>query len=178
MQLGTYTRLTVLLGVAAAAVGWLGVAGWLAVVVLLASIGLHVAGNFVGTRLRDQTDGAIRRRRSRGDRALEPVPVPTAVPSRLERRESLGRTVPVSATVGAICGGAMGTTALVMATRASPAGAVFGGVSSAVIGALFGFLAAGFVEVVRTGLREAIEAEERAAGEARPSTTPPRGSAG
>ena len=39
MQLGTYTRLTVLLGVAAAAVGWLGVAGWLAVVVLLASIG-------------------------------------------------------------------------------------------------------------------------------------------
>ena len=118
MQLGTYTRLTVLLGVAAAAVGWLGLAGWLAVVVLLASIGLHVAGNFVGTRLRDQTDGAIQRRRSRGEPSLGVVAVPVAAPSRLERRESLGRTVPVSATVGAICGGAVGTTALLLAGRA------------------------------------------------------------
>jgi len=176
MQLGTYTRLTVLLGVAAAAVGWLGLAGWLAVVVLLASVGLHVAGNFVGTRLRDQTDGAIRRRRSRSGWPGDPVVVPAPEPSRLERRESLGRTVPVSATVGALCGGAVGTTALVVATRASPAGALIGGVSSAVIGALFGFLAAGFVEVVRTGLREAIEAEERAAGKTRPSTTPNGGS--
>jgi hypothetical protein len=34
-------------------------------------------------------------------------------------------------------------------------------VSSAVIGGLFGFLLASFVEIVRTSIREAIAAEER-----------------
>jgi hypothetical protein len=35
-------------------------------------------------------------------------------------------------------------------------------VSSAVIGAILGFLGASFVEIVRTSLREAIAAERRA----------------
>jgi hypothetical protein len=48
-----------------------------------------------------------------------------------------------------------------VATGASLAGAVLGGVSSAVIGGLGGFLAASFVEVIRTSLREAIAAERR-----------------
>jgi hypothetical protein len=38
---------------------------------------------------------------------------------------------------------------------------MLGGVSSAVIGGLAGFLAASFVEIVRTSLREAIAAERR-----------------
>jgi hypothetical protein len=36
---------------------------------------------------------------------------------------------------------------------------VLGGLSSAVIGAIVGFLGASFVEIVRTSLREAIAAE-------------------
>jgi hypothetical protein len=48
-------------------------------------------------------------------------------------------------------------------TESSPAGAALGGVSSAVIGGLFGFLAASFVEILRTSLREAIAAERPAA---------------
>jgi outer membrane lipoprotein SlyB len=46
-----------------------------------------------------------------------------------------------------------------MLTSASLAGAVLGGISSAVIGGLFGFLAASFIEIIRTSLREAIAAE-------------------
>jgi hypothetical protein len=39
---------------------------------------------------------------------------------------------------------------------------VLGGVSSAVIGAILGFLGASFVEIVRTSLQEAVAAERRA----------------
>lgn len=161
MQLGTYTRLTVLLGIAAAAIGWLGMAGWMAAAVLVASIGLHVAGNCIGTRMRDQTDDAIRRRAERRGSAPTTSALPLTSPSRLERRESLGRTLPVAAAVGAVCGGGLGATALLLLTSASPAGAALGGVSSGVIGGFFGFLAASFVEVVRTCVREAIEAEKQ-----------------
>ena len=170
MRLGTYTRLTVLLGVAAASAGWLGMAGWMAAAVLVASVGLHVAGNCIGTRMREQTDGAIRRRLHRAGSAPAPVPLPPVLPSRLVRREPLGKTLPVAAIVGAVCGATAGTTALVLLTAASPAGAALGGVSSGVIGGFFGFLAASFVEVLRTTLREAIEAERPASGRDRIGT--------
>jgi hypothetical protein len=65
----------------------------------------------------------------------------------------------VSATIGATVGGLSGAAALTTLTSASIAGAALGGVSSAVIGGLFGFLAASFVEIIRTSLREAIAAE-------------------
>ena len=42
------------------------------------------------------------------------------------------------------------------------AGAVLGGLSSAVIGGFFGFLAASFVEIVRQSLRESLAAERGA----------------
>ncbi|MEI7547982.1 MAG: hypothetical protein WCK21_07990, partial [Actinomycetota bacterium] len=63
--------------------------------------------------------------------------------------------------IGATCGGVAGATALACLAGCSPAGAVLGGISSAVIGGLVGFLLASFVEIVRTSLREAIAAEER-----------------
>ena len=50
MRTVTYSWLAVVLGVAGAAIGWLGLAGWIAAAVLLASVAMHVAGNAVGTR--------------------------------------------------------------------------------------------------------------------------------
>jgi hypothetical protein len=52
---------------------------------------------------------------------------------------------------------------LAMVTQSSPAGAILGGVSSAVIGGLFGFLMASFVEILRSSIRDAIAAERSAA---------------
>lgn len=155
----TYTWLAVVLGVACAAIGWLGLAGWLAAAVLVASVAMHVAGNAVGTRMREATDRDLARVPAR--RVMSAIP--RSPPSRLERRVSLGRLVPVSAGIGAACGGITGAVALATLTASSPAGAVLGGVSSAVIGGLFGFLAASFVEIVRTSLREAIAAERSSA---------------
>ena len=156
MQPVTYSWLVVVVAIACAAIGWLGIAGWIAVAVVIASVGMHVAGNALGTTLREAADRDLSRLRHR---TAVPAEVPRPKPTRLERRQSLGRLIPVSAGIGAMVGGATGAAALATLTSASIAGAALGGVSSAVIGGLFGFLAASFVEIIRTSLREAIAAE-------------------
>jgi len=70
---------------------------------------------------------------------------------------------------GAACGGTAGTLSLLWLTASSPAGALLGGGSSAVVGGLLGFLGASFVEIVRASLRESLAAER--------ASTPPPGSA-
>ncbi len=161
MKLSTYSWLAVAVAVSVAAIGWLGLAGWMAVLVLLASIGMHVAGNAIGTRLRDHTDRELEARH-RGPVFREAVP--EHAPTRLERSESLGRLVPVSAAIGGVAGGAIGGGSLALLVKSSAAGAVLGGVSSAVIGALVGFLLAGFVEIIRTSIADASAAERSAGG--------------
>jgi hypothetical protein len=150
--------------VACAAIGWLGLAGWLAAAVLAGCVAVHVAGNALGTRLRDETDLELSRRPRRV--ATEPLPAPSP-PAQLQRRASLGGLVPVSAAIGGAAGGAAGSAALVCLVGSTPAGAVLGGASSAVIGAFIGFLAASFIEIVRTSLREALAADARASAEVR-----------
>ena len=159
MPLVTYTWLAVVVALTCAAIGRLGIAGWMGAVVIAASLAAHVAGNAIGTKLRDATDRdlAARRRIPRRER----IALPALAPTTLETTSSLGRLVPVSATIGAVCGGLAGSLSLALLTSASVAGALLGGVSSAVIGGLFGFLLASFVEIVRTSLREAIDAEQR-----------------
>ncbi len=153
----TYSWLIVVVGIACAAIGWLGVAGWIAVVVAVASVGMHVAGNALGTSLRESTDRDLVRVRS----ARQPsVTLPQARPTRLERHQSLGRLVPVSAGIGATCGGIAGAVALGTLASSSLAGALLGGVSSAVIGGLLGFLVASCIEVIRVSIREAVAAEQ------------------
>ena len=156
MRLVTYSWLAVVVAVACAAIGWLGLAGWLAIVIVAASVAMHVAGNAIGTGLRDASDRRLERINLPDSPPLQPRP-----PAHLERRTSLGRLVPVSASIGAACGGLAGTTALRGLASASIAGALLGGISSAVIGGLIGFLTASFVEIIRTSVREAIAAERR-----------------
>jgi hypothetical protein len=158
MRLVTYSWLAVVIGVACAAIGWLGLAGWVAALVVAASIAGHVAGNALGTRMREATDRDLARTAT--VQRVEYVPSP-APPTRLQRRSSLGRLVVVSAGVGGASGGLIGAAALWWLAASSLAGAVFGGLSSAVIGGLLGFLLASFVEIVRTSVREAIAAERR-----------------
>jgi hypothetical protein len=168
MRLVTYSWFAVVLAIACAAIGWLGLAGWMAAAVLLASVAMHVAGNAIGTRLREATDHDLALRRNTALPAS--APLPASGPTHLERRSSLGRLVPISAGIGAACGGTAGTLSLLWLTASSPAGALLGGGSSAVVGGLLGFLGASFVEIVRTSIRESLAAE-------RATTQPPDGTA-
>ncbi len=167
MRAVTYSWLAVVIGVACAAIGWLGIAGWLAVAVVAASVAAHVAGNALGTKLREATDRDLPKTGLRQPVVVLPEP---RRPAQLERRTSLGNLVVVSAAIGGACGGIAGTAMLFWLAASSLAGAVLGGLSSAVIGGLIGFLGASFVEIVRTSVREAIRAEQAAAtaGERRP----------
>ena len=160
MRTVTYSWLAVVIGVACAAIGWLGIAGWIAVAVVAASIAAHVAGNALGTKLREATDRDLYKTGLRQSAVVLPLQRP---PANLERRASLGSLVVVSAAIGGACGGIAGSAMLYWLASSSLAGALLGGVSSAVIGGLIGFLGASFVEIVRTSIREAIQAEQAAA---------------
>lgn len=155
MTLRTFSWMTVVVGVAVAAVSWFGIAGTLAIVVVAACLAAHVAGNAIGTSIRDATD----RDRPAGQPPSVQIP-PRLAPTLLERGESLGRLVPVSAGIGGLLGGLIGTTCLIVLVGSSLPGAILGGVSSAVIGGIGGFLLASFVDVIRSALREADEAEQ------------------
>jgi hypothetical protein len=158
MRLTTFLWLSVTLAIAFAAINWLGLAGWLAAIVVLGSIGMHVAGNAIGTRMQEATDRDLARRGGR----FQPTAVPPAAPTHLERRTRVGRLLPISAGIGGVVGGVAGGVALVVLTSASLPGALLGGVSSAVLGGMFGFFVASFVDMLRTSVREALEAERRA----------------
>jgi len=160
MRLETYTWLAVVLGVACAAINWLGLAGWMATAVVLLSVAAHVAGNALGTRMREATDRDLAGKIRPSPPQLQPL---VNSPTHLERRSRLGLLIPVSAGIGAACGGIAGTVSLLSFTSSSLAGAALGGLSSAVIGGLIGFLGASFVEILRTSLREAIAAERSSA---------------
>lgn len=184
MKLSTYSSLAVMVAVAIGAIGWLGLAGWIAVVVIVASVGMHVAGNAIGTRLRDEADKSL------ADRAASHAfggpsqaygnwirsALPQQRPGRLEKTESLGRLVPVSAVIGGGIGGVSGAAALALFVKSSLAGAILGGVSSAVIGGLLGFLGASLVEIIRATLADAIRAENasRAVGSGGAVASKPR----
>ncbi len=156
MRLVTYSWITVVTAVSFAAIGWFGLAGWMAAAVVIASIAMHVAGNAIGTRLRDSSD----KQRALHESVPHPIPIPPpSAPTRLERHERLGSLVPISASIGATIGGLTGSLMLIFATGSSAAGAILGGLSSAIIGGLFGFLMASFVEILRTSLRDAIAAD-------------------
>jgi predicted DNA repair protein MutK len=157
MRFTTFLWLSVALAVAFAAINWLGLAGWLAAIVVLGSIGMHVAGNAIGTRMQEATDRDLARRGGR----FRSAPVPALPPTHLERRTRVGWLLPVSAGIGGVVGGVAGGTALATLASASLPGALLGGISSAVLGGLFGFLIASFIDILRTSVREALEAERQ-----------------
>lgn len=159
MKLVTYAWLAIVVALTVASIRWIGLAGWMAVVVLTASVAMHVAGNAIGTSLRSQTDQEVTfRHLPRGFLPVDRQRLPESRRGRLSRKEGLGSVLPVSAIVGALCGALMGAGALAWLVGASVAGVVIGGISSAVIGGIAGFLCASFVSVVKSAIGEAASA--------------------
>lgn len=154
MKLVTYTWLVVIVALVVASIRWFGLAGWMALVVLTASVAMHVAGNAIGTRLRARTDEGLAIHRDREDNAV-PLQLETWRSGGLSRKDRLGPVLPVSAVIGGLCGGVAGASALAWLVGSSAAGVILGGASSAVIGGIVGFLGASFVAVVRSAVREA-----------------------
>ncbi len=161
MRLHTFFWLAAALAIAFSAINWLGLAGWLATLVIFGCLAMHIAGNAIGTRMQEATDRDLFRTRQRSPRTDVPVPSP----SHLERHSRTGWLLPISVSIGGFIGGISGATALTLLASSSFAGALLGGLSSAVLGGIFGFLIASFINILRTSLRESLDAERRSSEE-------------
>ncbi len=123
--------------------GWWGL---LFAMLLLALVAAHVVGNALGTKLRDEVSRElnpdIRRRR------IRVPPISREHHSRrLHEHTPLGRLILVISVGGAVMGGILGGLSLAAWTRASVPGWIVGTISSAVLGAFFGFLLASFLDM-------------------------------
>ena len=161
MRLHTFFWLATALAVTFSAINWLGLAGWLAALVIFGSLAMHIAGNAIGTRMREATDRDL----SRTHKGTTVIDVPAPCPSHLERHSRTGWLLPISVSIGGLIGGASGAIALSLMTSSSFAGTLLGGLSSAVLGGIFGFLIASFVDILRTSVRESLDAERRSTEE-------------
>jgi hypothetical protein len=118
--------------------------------VLLAA--MHVLGNAIGTRLRD--DATANAAIHAEDRPV--CPPSLAVPARSKRlaqHAPLGRWIGVSTAIGLMAGGTLG--GILYSGRATPAGATVGTISSAVLGGFAAFLAGSFLRVSLSALWQA-----------------------
>jgi hypothetical protein len=113
-----------------------------ALVLLLALVGLHVAGNVVGTTLRNNAPVASGRMiDDLSPAVLEPVVIRRDLPPpRLSERTGFGRFNRLCAGLGAVAGSAIGSSILEYSGDISVRGMVVGFVSSGVLGAIFGLL--------------------------------------
>lgn len=149
--LGSLLAVVALLGLVFAFAHYVGLYGF--VIALLAALCLmaHIAGNAIGTRLRDgerpRPDGS---RGTTSARPVQPVsPANFAPATRLRSRYSLGRPVLIVSGVGALVWGVAGALGLDWLTQGKAAWTVLalGAAASAVLGAIWTFAAASFIQV-------------------------------
>jgi hypothetical protein len=127
---------------------------------LMLTVMAHVAGNFLGTRLRalgssQQPDDADAGSLQHGSGKLSRFGFAPA--TRLGQRYSLGWPIVVAATSGVVAGAAGGTVWTLVSSR-GPIGwlnIAVGGLAFAVLGGIIAFAAFGFVQVGLSALRQA-----------------------
>ena len=134
------------LGLLFAIIRQAGSSGLLFALLVLALIAAHVVGNALGTKLRDQVSRELnpdlRRKRIR----LRPA-IGEHAGRRLHEHTPLGRLIVFISAGGAMLGGILGGLALAVWTQATVPGWIVGTISSAVLGAFFGFLMGSFLDM-------------------------------
>jgi hypothetical protein len=152
-----------LLGVLFAAVALIGALWSLAIGFSLLLVVGHVAGNAIGTRLRQQADGDHGFRMP--DSAPNDLPAEVVSGKRLTENSRLNRSVTALAILGAAIGAGVGSAALEhFSPPLSPSGLVLGTCSSAVLGGFIAFLLGSFWSITRSAWAEAIENEKSSHG--------------
>jgi hypothetical protein len=133
---------------------------WSVVLAWFALLGFaHVAANAWGTKAARRRPSDRPGRGGPGCVATERALVQSVIQLRGNKRP--GRSMVAATVAAALVGGSLGTLLLVASAlqRAGIAGVAIGGVSSAVVGGLFGFLASSFVEVAAGAWQEAAAAD-------------------
>jgi hypothetical protein len=139
-----------------AAAKWLGPAITLVAIVLLAGVLGHIAGNALGTQLRDTGSRHWKDVAATSEEIASRAAAPTiqssdfAPPSKLTQRQSLGPIVLLFPVVGSAILAAVGGYWLggALGEKATLGRMIFGVCAFAVIGAILGFLAGTFLKVL------------------------------
>jgi hypothetical protein len=123
----------------------------IAFLMVLATVGLHMAGNALGTSRRDEsTERFGEASRPAVDEAcLSECCAAVRVTHRLREHAPLGWIIKITTLLGAAGGMAVGIVSLKEWTNAEWPGLVFGALSAAVLGGFFGFLGGSFLEIAR-----------------------------
>jgi hypothetical protein len=139
-------------GVFCAVSQWVGAWTMVGLALLGLSIVAHVAGNAIGTRLRDS---AGRRSFSRSAR---PRPIPIAPASHLSERKSLGWPILIAPLCGMIAGGLGGGfwTLATIRGPVEPAAIAVGALAYAILGGMAAFATAAFSLVLAGAMWQAL----------------------
>ena len=139
----------------------------------LAVIGLHVAGNALGTTLRDNAPTESPEKFHAHRAAAAQTRVAALPPSRLYHRTSLGWIIWVTTLLGCAAGGWYGATELAPWFGPTTAGLAVGAGSSAVLGAFFGLLSGSFLKMALSAWWQAIHVTDtRHCGDSDPAGPP------
>jgi hypothetical protein len=136
-----------LLGVFFALINYLGSHATAVIVLFGLVVFAHVAGNAIGTRLRASGSRLANRAQTTN---LQRSEAPTFAPAtRLRQRKSLGRTIIVVTTAGIVVGALVGGLgfSLLANQPVTIASVAMGATASAVLGGIWTFMAASFVQV-------------------------------
>ncbi|HZN36607.1 MAG TPA: hypothetical protein VFB80_22410 [Pirellulaceae bacterium] len=136
---------------------WLSPIAFVGLLLLVASITLHVAGNAIGTRLRELGDRPPPDDAA-ANRAGEPRPLEFASATRLSERQGLGWVIYAATIAGTLAGG-IGGGVWTWLTSREPAGLLqlaVGVMAFAVLGGLAAFAAAAFTQVLLGALWQAL----------------------
>ena len=125
---------------------------------LVVSIFLHVAGNAIGTRLRQLGDHRDRELETISREPRRPQAEDFAPPTRLSLHQGLGWTIIVATVAGAILGGASGGvwTALTSRGPLNPLAIGIGIVAFGTLGGLAAFGASALVQVLAGAIWQAL----------------------
>jgi hypothetical protein len=141
---------------------WVSPLALVGLVFLILTIIAHVAGNAIGTRLRelgskpdDEEKGAALRGFRRRPRAADFAPA-----TRLGERRGLGWPILIATLGGVFAGGLGGAAWTLLASRGpvGPLNIAVGAVAFAVLGGIASFAAFGFVQVGISAIRQAMSA--------------------
>ena len=127
--------------------------GSFVLILFLLSVFAHVAGNAIGTKLRDQTNRRSPREagEASADGPARPLTESDFAPTtRLSRGDSLGITIVVVVCVGAVVGASIGAYLLyqTLGDKATIANMSLGITACAIIGGFAGFAASTFLKVL------------------------------
>jgi hypothetical protein len=133
-----------------------------AVVMLVLCIVAHVAGNAIGTKLRELGSRPHQDHPNNSGSIAKPRAADFAPATRLGQRHALGWPIVIATLVGTITGGIGGSVWTLIASRGpvGPLNVGVGCVAFAMLGGLAAFLAFGFVQVGLSAIRQAMSSND------------------